>query len=155
MRREERRGVCACPVLLLLCAGIDIKVKTTFFGLFLWFFFGTFSLSAPWVVCHVRLSEVREWRGGEGDCVGIYLGGFYINLNYFVFPALKLKLAAVPRITGLFISPLTHTQRISLSLSLFSFLQSATVASSITCARSAIVRAARWSSTMPSPTSSK
>lgn len=114
---QRQRGVCAaCPC----SAAIDIKVKTTyFFFAFSLVLFGTFSLSAPWVVCCVRLSEVREGRmGGRGSlyCVEIYLGGFYINLNYFVFPALKLKLAAVPRITRLFFSPLTHTQRFSLSL---------------------------------------
>lgn len=85
--REESESV---PV-LLLCAGIDIKVKTTFFGLFLWFFFGTFSLSAPWVVCHVRLSEVREQSRGEAGAVlcGDLLGRVLHKFELFRISSLK------------------------------------------------------------------
>lgn len=87
--REESESV---PV-LLLCAGIDIKVKTTFFGLFLCFFFGTFSLSAPWVVCHVRLSEVRERRRGarRGQLVlcGDLLGRVLHKFELFRISSLK------------------------------------------------------------------
>lgn len=88
-RRDREESV---PV-LLLCAGIDIKVKTTFFGLFLWFFFGTFSLSAPWVICHVRLSEVRErWRGarrGQLVLCGDLLGRVLHKFELFRISSLK------------------------------------------------------------------
>lgn len=113
--RDREESVPPVPALLPL----TLKSKQLIFFAFSLVLFGTFSLSAPWVVCCVRLSEVREGRmGGRGSlyCVEIYLGGFYINLNYFVFPALKLKLAAVLRITRLFFSPLTYTQRFSLFL---------------------------------------
>lgn len=88
--REERQrgvGVCACPAALR----IDIKVKTTFFWpfslLLFWYIF------APWVVCHVRLSEVRELRRGarRGQLVlcGDLLGRVLHKFELFRISSLK------------------------------------------------------------------
>lgn len=81
------------PVPALLPLTLKSK-QLLFFFFFLPFslvLFGTFSLSAPWVVCCVRrLSEMREvGRGGSLYCVEIYLGGFLHKFELFRISSLK------------------------------------------------------------------